>query len=415
MTTRLSKSIIRGELDNRTRGQITGKLWLAGRQMPIILKLKGNCHPDLAGCRIHFHNPMPRPGDNVDLASLQEGRAGDISASRQFVPAILADPLWSRRAHAMRQASEQNEPDVKVGHPLYIEWISHQNGRVILAGYDFHVSISDHIWTLPERRKDTPEVPEPVHQMDEFEWEAFMKRSDEMAESYQQALTKYRHHPERERRIAEEMGWPVPEAQGDAPDFDSLLNDILLSSTDTEIRSPFQASQDYANADPGNAPIAPDADNHHESFDPLTPIPHTEGRDWVRDAVGDIHHPLTLEIRDFTVSVWQYVHSLELYQRISDSHVQGFMDSMDGFATRLTGALDDLAYDESPDYGFLVASLKRGLACLHDGLGHLQYAEERGFLTKRADVFRDSMFYLREEVLSLMDEYRTRLKARKTD
>lgn len=45
--------------------------------------------------------------------------------------------------------------------------------------------------------------------MDEFEWEEFMKRSDEMADRFSELLEKYWDLPDRDERIAKEMGWTV--------------------------------------------------------------------------------------------------------------------------------------------------------------------------------------------------------------
>src|SRR6476646_5587169 len=49
MAFRIHDSVVRGEIDNRTKGIISGKIWVEGRDQPVILNLKGNAHPDLAG------------------------------------------------------------------------------------------------------------------------------------------------------------------------------------------------------------------------------------------------------------------------------------------------------------------------------------------------------------------------------
>ena len=54
MAWRIHEHILRGELDNRTRGRVTGKVWLAGVAEPLVLELAGDCHPDLAGCVLTF-------------------------------------------------------------------------------------------------------------------------------------------------------------------------------------------------------------------------------------------------------------------------------------------------------------------------------------------------------------------------
>ena len=59
MAWRIHEHILRGELDNRTRGRVVGKVWLAGVAEPLVLELAGDCHPDLAGCVLTFENPAP--------------------------------------------------------------------------------------------------------------------------------------------------------------------------------------------------------------------------------------------------------------------------------------------------------------------------------------------------------------------
>src|SRR5262245_14065811 len=85
MAFRIHDSVVRGKIDNRTKGIIHGKIWLEDRADPVLLELKGNAHPDLAGCLITFKNPRPRNVDpHIDLlATLQRGVAGDMTASRK--------------------------------------------------------------------------------------------------------------------------------------------------------------------------------------------------------------------------------------------------------------------------------------------------------------------------------------------
>jgi hypothetical protein len=59
MAWRLQEHVSRGELDNRRRGRVTGRIWLAGVEKPLVLDLLGDCHPDLAGCLLRFENPQP--------------------------------------------------------------------------------------------------------------------------------------------------------------------------------------------------------------------------------------------------------------------------------------------------------------------------------------------------------------------
>src|SRR5438093_792106 len=89
MAWRIHDSVIRGEIDNREKGRVRGKLWLNGLDEPVKLDLKGNACPDLAGCLLQFKNPAKsfpmrkKPKFNP----LQRGSIGNLSASqkvRQF-------------------------------------------------------------------------------------------------------------------------------------------------------------------------------------------------------------------------------------------------------------------------------------------------------------------------------------------
>lgn len=94
MAWRIDEAVVRGELDNRTRGRVTGRLWFLGRDEPVVLELAGNCWRDLAGRRLEFTNPSPQPGDLDKLAAMQRGTTGDITASRKVrVPDIPLSDL----------------------------------------------------------------------------------------------------------------------------------------------------------------------------------------------------------------------------------------------------------------------------------------------------------------------------------
>jgi hypothetical protein len=82
MAWRIGNNVARGEIDNRTPGRI-GKVWLAGRSDPLILQLTGNCHKDLAGCRITFSTPAPKSDTSIALVADQSSVVGDMTAARK--------------------------------------------------------------------------------------------------------------------------------------------------------------------------------------------------------------------------------------------------------------------------------------------------------------------------------------------
>src|SRR5207244_2043762 len=83
MAFRIHDSVVRGEIDNRVKGIVRGKIWIEGRPEPVILELKGNAWPDLAGCLLTFSNPQKRiPHQHLDsLHPEQKGSIGDLTAS----------------------------------------------------------------------------------------------------------------------------------------------------------------------------------------------------------------------------------------------------------------------------------------------------------------------------------------------
>jgi len=168
MAWRIEDSVIRGEVDNRIRGRVTGRIWLAGRPEPIVLQLMGNGWPDLAGRRLEFTNPDPSPGDLGGIADFQQGTVGDFTASRKVkVPEIPMDQIGEY------YASKKPFP-WHWGNSLYLEWFSERNGRVVIesAGYDLKI-IGEPAWEL------TPEDEEAQRQANGAAIEGLVERLGE--------------------------------------------------------------------------------------------------------------------------------------------------------------------------------------------------------------------------------------------
>ena len=82
MAWRIEENVVRGEIDNRAFGRVHGKVWLNGRDNPLVLELTGNCHKDLAGCRLTFTNPAPKSESTVAAP----GPARKLARSTTFKP-----------------------------------------------------------------------------------------------------------------------------------------------------------------------------------------------------------------------------------------------------------------------------------------------------------------------------------------
>jgi hypothetical protein len=143
MAWRLCNAVVRGEIDNTVRGRVEGRLWLVGVEAPIVLRLAGNAWRDLAGTRLTFENPRPRPdGEPTDLQPEQVGVVGDLTASRKV--RVYDVPL--EEAIAMSRMGVK--PPEHRANCLYLEWYSERNGRVVIESADYRLSITPHAWTL---------------------------------------------------------------------------------------------------------------------------------------------------------------------------------------------------------------------------------------------------------------------------
>ena len=148
MAWRIDESVLRGEIDNRTRDRVTGRIWFEGLARPVELALTGNAWRDLAGLRLEFVNPVavkkPLSADEVaGFAARQTGVVGDCTASRRVkVPEVTMDELMD--------LYRQRKPfPWHWGNSLYLEWFSDTNGRVVIESASFLLTVSPDIaWDM---------------------------------------------------------------------------------------------------------------------------------------------------------------------------------------------------------------------------------------------------------------------------
>jgi hypothetical protein len=144
MAFRIHDSVVRGEIDNRVKGIVRGKVWLENRAEPVTLELKGNAHRDLAGCLLTFTNPLKRVvHPHLDLLHpMQRGVAGDLTAARK---ARVFDLPFEDAYDMLKR--KQNPPE-HLANALYLEWFSEANGRVVVESADYKLTISESSWQL---------------------------------------------------------------------------------------------------------------------------------------------------------------------------------------------------------------------------------------------------------------------------
>jgi hypothetical protein len=383
MALRLSREIVRGEIDNTTRGKVVGEIWLAGRDESLRLKLDGNCWRDLAGCICTFENPHPVADPDRDPFTEQIGEVGDMTASRKVrIPDGPVDEWHLRRKKGL-DAPEHT------GNALYLEWFSERNGRVVIETTEFTVSISLPVWTLTKEEEQAQqarnagamtrflqkieealqprnpvEVPE-HREMDEFEWERFMKESDARSERFGEALEKYADHPEGEALIDKAMGWDQP---SEGPGFE-IPDDLEPEAEERE------------------------------------PDPAREGIDWVRNKHGDVVHPL--QHRCYELGMRMHFDIERVFggrAENGDAHEMAF--KVQCASAKLAGSLNAVMDEYAPEPGFTIAYLKRALALLNEGLAAFQRLVEQDLMPDERPAYREELFGIRDHILRLMDAYR---------
>lgn len=406
MAWRLDKAVVRGEIDNRTKGSVTGTIWLVGKEDPVELELEGNCWRDMAGCLLKFENPNPRKEkEHTDLNLHQGGLVGDMTASRKV--RVLEIPV--EEAYMMCKRGER--PPEHMGNCVYLEWYSDFNGRVVIESVDYQFEISEPAWTMTEeeevqqrkangaaitkwmerltgafsaaQRREEIEAAEDKEwsddnaPMDEFQWEKFLKESDERTDKMMKLYEKYEgvDAEERERLIAREMGREHLEEHLDAKENGDLPEERW------------------------------DIPDMNEIPDPQ-PDPLTEGIDWVLDDRGHPVHPLYKKCFELVSDSRRGCKDAGLLDEKTNNPLNDLIFSAHMVTAKLAGSLNSIWMDHE-DGGFIVATLKRSLKYLNETMSHFQTVRK----TEKVDVarlnsFHSSLCAIREEILRLMDKYR---------
>jgi hypothetical protein len=390
MAWRLEDSVARGEIDNRTRGSVEGKVWLAGRSDPLVLRLAGNCHDDLAGCLLVFSNSAPKPDSSLRLAADQRGVAGDITAS-----------------HKVRVIEGFDYEAIKAGEKLpehlanavYVEWFSETDGRVVIESADYEISVSEPVWRMsPEEEEQQHRASAEAMQSyvdrltgnpdsreeaayqgapkDEFEWELFLRASDRRAMKLGELMEKYKDSPDRDRLIAKAMGWKETE---------EMLAAEWKSDTEEEMTG---LSADEDPLDDG------------EALEALA-----EEEDFAEsDAIEDdpLRHPLVADLLERSTRLMKLAEDRQ--DKDLEEMVSGFMS----VGPKVAGALGSVisGWDEELN-GLAVAKLKRAMGELSRALNAASRLKQRSVeLPFSIDECVAEMLKVREELLILMDKFR---------
>lgn len=148
MSWRIEQQVVRGEIDNRIPGRLTGKIWLHGREEPMMLELEGNPWRDLAGHLLKFTNPDPQPGDLSKLSTHQKGRVANATASRKVkVPDCTHDELME--FFEAKQPFPWHWQNI-----LYLDWYSEANGEIVIEATNYQLELDpEPTCILPEKEE----------------------------------------------------------------------------------------------------------------------------------------------------------------------------------------------------------------------------------------------------------------------
>ena len=402
MAWRIEQAVAHGEIDNTVEGRTTGRIWLVGRDEPLILSLDGDCWRDLAGTRLQFENPEPKSEDDANALDVdQAGIVGDMTASRKNKVPLVDEEEF----HALYQ--NHQEIPYEWRNTLYLEWFSEINGRVVIESTSFQLTISPHEWEMDEdeedaqklanlnsmrdfmaqiiRRRD-PEGAEPdvSMELDEFAWEERLKESDRLTDAYQEVLEKYMEDSDSEQKEAFVMGWDglldaLAERDeagengypGDGKEFDALEG----------------AYQDF------------DDDDDDDDEDDLGIF----GDSPKEDFADEEDHPLQAKAQELAMR------AMDVIQRDGGPGTPSYqlVTNLLQVSGKLAGVLHGKSSAYEPEAGFVLAVLKRCLNWLNEAVGACQQLvdAERDLDQKAAlEHIRSSAFEIRDDIVELRRE-----------
>jgi hypothetical protein len=398
MAWRIEEAVTRGEIDNTVEGHTTGRIWLAGREEPLVLNLVGDCWRDLAGTRLRFQNPSPAAvQDSAALDLNQTGIVGDMTASRKNkVPTVSEDEF-----HKLYDS--RSEIPFEWRNTLYLEWFSEINGRVVIEATSYAMEISPHEWEMDEdtenaqklanlnamrdfmaqvirRREPGQTEGEEDAELDEFAWEERLKESDRLTDAYQEVLEKYMEDADSEQKEAFVMGW------------DGLLDALAERDEAGDAAYP-EGNPSFGSADDGFLDEGEEESEEDDGY--------LEADD---DSFGEEDdHPLQVQAQELAMRAMDVVPrdagpGTPAYQLVS---------SLLQVSGKLAGALNGRGSGYEPETGYVLAVLKRCLNWLNDAVGscqELMAAEEDPDQLAALAHLRSSAFAIRDGITELRRE-----------
>lgn len=400
MALRLDTAVIRGELDNTSRGNVRGKLWLVGREEPVVLDLRGDAWRDVAGTRITFVNPHPEAqAAAASLRSKQKGYVGDITASRKVRVESDSEMEFNPAAASSRGSGEWCNS-------LYLEWFSEENGRVFIESADYEISVSEWMWEMDVaaeaeqkktnlhtmrgwlagiiRRPEKETLDDDDFDDSEESWEESLKQSDRLSDAHMEALEKYGEDGFDDDRISFVMGWDHMLRDGDAsPEVDADDDD--------------EEEEETENAWSPASDLMPDDDEDDSEF--------------ISEDSPDCH-PLHKRSHELVVRLLTEIdeeRAENIQTSEGDTALDRFIRNTMNISGKLAGALGIRGYRGARNKGYTMAILRRCLNWANEALAALNEMAESPAWQPRIELlaeFRAELFALRDGMTDLRRELR---------
>ena len=375
MAWNIEHTVIRGEISNRKRGRVEGRIWLAGQSDPLILRLAGNCLMDLAGRRLEFSNPEPLEDPSIILSPNQNGAVGEMTTERK-APVIKP---FDYDAINVRQ----KQPG-RLVNSLYLEWFSETDGRVVIESPEYRIKVSGPAWRMScaeEQRQRKANAKAMQSYLDhvagppdareeaafnglprnEFEWELYLRAVDRRGIKLGELLEKHLYSPDRLLLVAKGMGWT---------EFATMLEEDAEPETEEEL----ERTDEFSDFDA--------VKREDESFS----------------------HPLVARLFDRSTTL------VKIVEDTGDRNLGEIVARFLAVGLKVSEALGGASRDRdemSLFNGLVVAQLKRAMDELSRLLNMANRFKERGVqLPVSIDEWIGELLEIREELLLLMNEYR---------
>ncbi|MEO1834190.1 MAG: hypothetical protein ABGZ49_01745 [Akkermansiaceae bacterium] len=328
------KSILSAEICNRQKGHVKVVIQFVDGSV-MRASLRGNPCRDLAGRTLKLRHSSPDFESSAPdhLAPVQVGVTGDITAARKVKVPLLP-----------REVSEYcvAERDIPFTwkNSIYLEWYSRANGRVVLEASELELKVNAPAWEMSDREAEEAREAAAAalsefldelcvidgdceedadngeeEPMNEFEWEKFLRHSDDLTSRYSELVEKF--GLDDEDSIARYMHWDFKEKEGESA-----------------------WREDYGSRE---------VERSSEESSELR------------------RHPLQGQAR-------QLLNSVDYPTAEPDSPLAELWGAVATVSAKLAGALSSYECDPEPDAGFTIAQLKRCLVHIDMAVGEAQEA-----------------------------------------